>query len=202
MKKKQPKETTLSILKDIKKILTRIEKGINTQAVDAINVPSQDIKIAGNTITVEFPQLTAKEMIEQCGNKIGNDKVLYSYPDGWYSDEAFYTSEKPRKGTITVTLELLHKGKSWNECNDIAQKEGITMLNFPEIVYLLINSPAFRKMLEGLNYTWSSSRSARGYLVHIGKCGVGGVLVGGWHPRRSDSGLGVCFSHSASNLKP
>lgn len=145
-----------------------------------------------------FPQKTAKEILGD--NKLPNgNPILWNIE--WYKNEDFFTKELPRKGSVTVNLELLHKGKSWDECTKIAKDEGQEMLNFAEVVYLLKTNEQFWKLFENYQYTWTSSRSSFGLLVNVGDAdsnGVCGVLDG---PRFSYSNLGVCFSRSES-LKP
>lgn len=62
--------------------------------------------------------LTAEQIIKSCNNKTSKDTpVLWS--TSWHENETFYTQEKTRGGTYEVD-ELAHKGKSWNECAEIA----------------------------------------------------------------------------------
>lgn len=192
--KKQPKkkETVLSVLQEMRDIL---KKAYLPQPTVAELLGTQDNKFL---YTVTFPQKTAKEILGD--NKMPNgNPVLYNTE--WYKNENFFTKEFPRKGSVTVNLELLHKGKSWDECTKIAKDEGQEMLNFAEVVYLLKTSEQFWKLFENYQYTWVSSRSSFGGLVSLGNAASGGVRVGRGFPGNSFSDLGVCFSRSES-LKP
>jgi len=154
---------------------------------------SELVKSEPTTLTVDFPELTAKEIMEQCDNKVAGGKLLYNID--WYKDEDFFTTEKTRKGKRTIDLELLHKGKSWNKCNVL--KGDKEMLNFPEVVYLLANYQEFRDLLTSYKYTWTSSRDSSGLLLFVGFFVEGGANVNRWYPRvRDDVALGVCFSRS------
>lgn len=174
------KETVLSVLKEIRDILKKKEV--------------EPLKELPNSITIDFPSLTAQQMVEDCDNKVDGGKLLYN--TSWYEKEAFYTTEKTRKGTRTINAELLYKGKSWNECKDIADKEGLSMLNFAEVIWLLKTSKEFRELLTGYNWTWTSSRSSYGYLVDVGRFDSYGADVYRRGPGYSGSDLGVCFSRS------
>jgi len=90
------KETILDVLKDIRNILRE-------RAVDAINVESID---ESKYLKITFPEKTAKEIVDECNNKLGSGKLLYN--TSWYEKEAFYTTEKTRPGTRYVSKELVH----------------------------------------------------------------------------------------------
>lgn len=148
------------------------------------------------TLNVNFPSLTAKQIMKSCDNKIGDDKLLYNtdwYQDDWYQDEDFFTKEKTRKGKRVIELELQHNGETWNECNELGE-----MLNFAEVLYLVKEYPEFRELLTGYKWTWTSSRSSDGRLVYSGSFGPLGLLVLNGRPGYSYSRLGVCFSRSGT----
>lgn len=200
MKKKQPKETVLSTLReiltvqnDMRELLGEIRDFTYLSAGKKETIP----EVKDNAVTVTFPQLTAKEMIEKYDNKLGDNKILFN-PKGWYEKEAFYTLEKPRSGTFKISFELLHKGKSWNECKDLL-KEGQSMPNFAECVHLLIHYNDFRNMLENYNWMWTSSHSLERHVVLLGCFDSGGLNVDFVGPYYSHSNLGSCFS---LQLKP
>lgn len=152
--------------------------GLEIEVVDCINEPEKPAKApfinAANTITVTFPSKTAKEIVEECDNKVGNGKLLYNTE--WYKDEDFFKKEKTRKGTKTINLELLHKGKTWDECKELVGEEN--MLNFAEVVYLMREFPEQLKgVLKDWHYTWTSSRDSDGGLVCAGYFDSGGANV-------------------------
>lgn len=191
------KETTLSVLKEMRDILKRAYPEPLGQNLAAVYTPPKLIQPDNKFLyTLDFPSLTAQEILTACSNSVNGGKILYSDLTGWYEKESFFTTEKTREGKRTINLELLHKNKSWNECNGIAIKEGMEMLNFAEVIYLLKVSAEFRKMLTGYNWTWTSSRSSSGGLVNVGKFDSNGAGVFRDKPDYSDSDLGVCFSRS------
>lgn len=146
---------------------------------------------------ITFPNKTAKEIIEACDNKLGDRPFLYSI--SWYKDEDFYTKEKCRKGEREISDEIEHYGKSWNECSILIKGE---MLNFAEYVWVIkCYFEKNGKLPEENDYKWSwtSSRSSRGYLVYVGSCDSDGVGVYYGRPGRSYSNLGVRFSRAIDN---
>ena len=177
------KETTLNVLKEIRDILK--SKELVTLSV---------AQLQNNEVAVDFPELTAEEIMNSCDNKVAGGKLLYN--TDWYKKEDFFTKEKTRKGRRIIAKKLLHKGKSWNQCAEIAKKEDKEMLNFAEVVYLIKENKDFRKLITDWNYTWTSSRRSDGRLVNVGSFRSGEASVNGWTPGYSDSGLGVCFSRS------
>lgn len=147
------------------------------------------------TLSVTFPPKTAKQLVEECKNKVENGKLLYN--TDWYKDELFYTTDKCRKGKRTVTLELQGLDKTWNECDTLVKEQGGEMLNFAEIVYLLREYPEVRKVLDW-NWTWTAVRNADGRLVCVGDADASGANVNGNGPRRAYGHLGVLFSRSGT----
>lgn len=145
--------------------------------------------------TITIPSgLTAHDMIKKCDNKTSTGTpVLYNID--WYKDEAFYTTEKTRGGTYEIpTLE--HKGKSWNACDKIAQKEDREMFTFAELLYLMIEHEKQTKghLLGSWEYSWTSSRGSGGGLVYVGDFDSAGAGVFSRSPDDSYSILGVCLS--------
>lgn len=145
--------------------------------------------------TITIPSgLTAHNMIKKCDNKTSTGTpVLYNID--WYKDEAFYTTEKTRGGTHEIpTLE--HKGKSWNTCHKIAQKEDREMFTFAELLYLMIKHEKETKehFLGGWEYSWTSSRASVGGLVRVGGFDSAGAGVYSASPGNSKGILGVCLS--------
>lgn len=141
------------------------------------------------SITVNFPSITAKEIYK---------KAPELFRDiGWYKNEDFFTKEKTRAGKKEVDLELKHKGKSWNEIDEL--KGELDFLNFAEVMYLVWKLPKFRKTIKE-NYTRTSSRRSDGDLVYVGDFESDGVYVYWYRPGRSDSDLGVSFSRGLDNF--
>lgn len=179
------KETILDVLKDIRNLLRE-------KAVDAINVPSID---KSKYLKVTFPNKTAKEIIDECENKLGKDKFLYNTE--WYKNEKFFTEEKCRPGIRYVSKELIGLDKDWNECKELVENQDGEMLNFAETIFFI--QEYFEQTDEypwNLKWSWTSSRSSFGDLVRAGGCDSGGVDVVRDFPGRSGSDLGVCFSRS------
>src|ERR1035437_5827446 len=55
--------------------------------------------------TIHIPSKTAKEIVEECDNKVAGGKLLYS--TSWYENEDFYTKEKCRPRTVKIPTEIL-----------------------------------------------------------------------------------------------
>lgn len=195
MKKQTPKkkETVLSVLLRIEQEIKMItacmtETKTNTESVKPVLEPK------ANEIIVDFPAKTMKEIYEETGNKAGDGKFLYNV--SWYADEEFYTTEKCRAGKRIVSLDLAHKGKSWNECKGLL-KDGDEMLSPAEVVYLLAYVPEYREVLKGWNYTWTSRRDSDGNLVGVGGFDGEGADVYGYSADSSRDALGLSFSRRA-----
>lgn len=173
--KKKP-ETILSVLKKMAKDISAIRAALETR------VPAdQPAKTAEKPPKNTFPQKTAKEILEECGNSVDGGKLLYSGLNGRYATEDFFTKETCRPISMDFT-ELLHKGKSWNECMNISMlSDSFSMFNFAEVVYLILESKEFRDQLQGWNYTWTSSHDSGGNLVRVGVFADGGADVGRPH---------------------
>lgn len=155
-----------------------------------------DVRKMIKTITVTFPELTAKQIVKECDNKVENGTLLYG---DRYLEEDFYTKEKTRPGTRAVNTELLHKGKSWNEIKNMGMEENL--LNFAEVVYLLRESKEFRDMLRypnesGAWWTWTSSHGSGGRLVYVGYFDDAGAAVHSYSPEDRHDILGASFSRS------
>lgn len=176
------KQTTLSVLIEIRDLLKSTIS--NSQSI-----------VNNDYLTLTFPDKTAKELVEECGNKLGSGKLLYN--TSWYENEKFYTKEKCRVRTCKVSKELIGKGKNWKECVALAKEQNGEMLNFAEIIFFIqeyykqTNTYPWK-----LDWSWTSTHSSCGLLVGVGYCDADGVSVGRADPRRSGSSLGVCFSSS------
>lgn len=146
---------------------------------------------------ITFPNLTAKEIIEACDNKLGNGKLLFSISR--YKDEDFYTTEKCRPMTVEIDSAVTHLGKTWNKCKAL-ETLGIQMLNFAEMIYFIQEYCKANGTYPDSNWSWTSSRSSRGVLVIVGYCDSDGVRVSDDDPALSGSYLGVRFSRSAATF--
>lgn len=146
------------------------------------------------SVIVDFPDLTAREIVEKCGNKVTGGRLLWN--KDWYEKEAFFATDRCRKGRRLVDLDLAHRGKSWDECKSLAGS--LEMLNFAEVVYLLANHEEFREVLGGDNWTWTSSLESAGKLVSVGDFTSGGAYVGRKESGYASSYLGVTLSRSAT----
>lgn len=178
------KETTLSVLKEIRDLLKeKQEKSIETE-------------VSGDWFEIDFPEVTSEEIIKRTGNKTSTGTPILYYPKGWYEHEAFYTTEKTRKGKSRIKLELVHKGKTFDECKVLVENEGGEMLNFPELLYFLVEyeKKTGRHLLEDYKYSWTSSRSSGGGLVIGGGFDSDGMGVDGRLPVSAGGRLGVLFS--------
>lgn len=150
-----------------------------------------------NMLLIDFPEKTAKEIIGECNNKVGEGKLVWS-TDSWYKNEDFYTKEKSRTGKRWVSKELAMMGMSWNACDRSLKEDGDEMLNFAETLWFLKTYiETFKEYPDDLNYSWTSSRSSYGSLVYVGRCASDGVRVGRGSPGGSLSRLGVRFSRSS-----
>lgn len=177
------KETTLSVLKDIRKILQDQSTGMDAKSAEE---PDNS-----GFMKIDFPEKTAKEIVDECDNKLGDGKLLYS---SWVGNEDFYTKEKTRKGIRYVSKEMIGMGKNWDECAALAKDQNGEMLNFAEMLFFFKTYFEQTGKYYTTNYSWSSSRSSSGRLVDLGRCARDGVYVGDDDPGRSASYLGLCFS--------
>lgn len=145
-----------------------------------------------NTYRLNFPTMTAKEIITKCDNKGKGGKILYNT---WMFNEDFYKKEKTREGWKTIDLDLIGKGKTFDECKELAEKSGGEMLNFAEFIYLIVEyeKETGKRLFEN-EYTWTSSRASGGTLAISGGFGSVGVYSSRWGPRGSASFMGVCVS--------
>lgn len=90
-----------------------VGESLASQVLGAPKFVPEQKPVTNNTITVDFPAFTAKEIMEKVDNKAGDGKLLYLGFNGWYAKEDFYTKEKTRKGKRNIDLFLSMKGKSW-----------------------------------------------------------------------------------------
>lgn len=117
---------------------------------------------------ITFPNKSAKEIVEECCNKLGSGKLLYST---WLEGQDFFTKEKCRSRTVEVSDQIKHLDKTWDECSDFVKKKGGEMLNFAEYIWFVkCHFERTGKYPEENEYKWSwtSSRSSLGYLVCVG----------------------------------
>ena len=134
---------------------------------------------------ITFPNKTAKQLYEECGNKLGKGKLLYNID--WYKNEDFFTKEKCRKGTREIITDLTPTlGKTWDECSHLGQ-----MLNFAELLWCVIKIPDF---LKEFKHSWTSSRASYGDFVVAGDFDDDGGFVSWRGPRDSRSDVGCAFS--------
>ena len=177
MKDKMKKETTLSVLKEIRDILKR--QNIVKPVID-------------NTFfEVTFPDKTAQEIVGD--NTLGNGKFLWNI--SWYKDKDFFTKEKCRVGTRLVSTELIGLDKTWNECSDLVREKGGEMLNFAELLFFAQEYyKSTGKYLFNSKWAWTSSKSSVGSLVNVGSFDRDGALVRGSWPVSSRSDVGCPFS--------
>ena len=145
---------------------------------------------------ITFPNKTAKQLYEECGNKLGKSKLLYN--NDWYKNEDFFTKEKCREGTREIITDLTPTfGKTWDECKEMGE-----MLNFAELLWCVIKIPDF---LKEYKYSWTSSRTSDGSFVVAGDFLDDGGAVSGGRPRYSPSIIGCAFSAVAlksSTIEP
>lgn len=185
----------IEVMDDAGPVLGSLIGNYNTTVNQPVGA-SLNAPIKPQTITVDFPALTAKEILKKVDNKAGDGKLLYAGFDGWYAKEDFYTKEKTRKGKRNVDLFFSMRDKSWNECHESSPDD---MLNFAEVVYLLAFHPEFREVLRygndsGAWWTWTSSRDSGGGLVRVGGFDGRGADVRGHGPGYRSDGLGLVSS--------
>lgn len=186
------KETTLSVLKEIRDILIN-GKPVGDVVKERIEKPVDESAY----FKITFPSKTAKEIVDECENKLESGKLLYDR-EGWKKDEDFFTKEKTRPRTVYVHKEIIGFGKTHSECVELIKKEGGEMLNMAEMIFVYQEYfKATGKYLDENNWSWTSSRSSGGGLVIVGGCDAGGVGVGIGYPGGSSSRLGVRFFRSA-----
>ena len=143
-----------------------------------------------------FPNKTAKEIVDECDNKLGKGKFLYDID--WYKDEDFYTMEKCSPRTVEVIEEIQHLGKTWNECKAMEKSGKVEMLNFPEYLYFIQEYYKKYDKYFDSKWSWTSSHSSFGDLVRLGGGDAGGVRVLDGGPWGSRDYLGVVFSCSVA----
>jgi len=187
------KETTLSILREIRDLLKNKTAGIDSkQSASASTIPPKE-----EFILFDFPEITAKEIIEKANNKTSkNTPILYSID--WYKNEPFYMTEKTRKGKRWVKITPSFMGKSWDECKDLMATEGGEMLNFAELLYVFVE----HEKTTGINilknnYSWVSSISS-GCPVSFGSAGAEGAYVSRGGPDCAWYLVGAVFSRIES----
>lgn len=184
---KQKKETTLSVLQDIRALLQ-----VNNIEIEGIKQPAIQPVPKPNELTFILPTITAKEIYEQSGNKTSKGTpLIYST---WMLKEPFFTTETTRPGTVVITKDILHKGKSYAECKELLEKDGGEVLNFAEWLYILWQheKATGERLFSGYEYTWTSSLVGAGDVSCVGHFGEDGLNVGSWlGERHGDVGVGA-----------
>lgn len=198
--KKTPKQEAVDIVRtSIERIADALEDialslKLNKSMDDLVDA-QMELQELEKSDYITFPSKTAQQIVEECNNSIAGGKLLYST---WLEKEDFYTKETCRPRTVKIPTEILHPGKSWNECKELIGEDN--MFNFAEIMYMLRECESFRKLLswegKSVYYTWTNSRDSDGRLLYVGLFDSDGSSVNDWHPRDSDSSMGVCFSRS------
>lgn len=201
---KTKKETTLSVLKDIRTLLQKADNRASSTAVDALNVITPSAILVGLGYNndkywrITFPEKTAKEIMDKCSNKLGDGKFLYNVD--WYKNEDFFTKEKTRPGVRYVAKDFIGQRKDWNECKELVEKEKGEMMNFAELLWLHKTYFEEHKLyLDSNLWSWTSSRSSDGNFVFAGGAGAGGLGVGRGGPGGSGSDIVVRFFRSYLN---
>lgn len=142
-----------------------------------LEITSQE---AHNEIIVDFPELTAKEIIGD-GKFEGHD---FFWSD-WFLKKPFYTKEKCRKGKKAISLITTDLGISGE---DALKKD---LLNFPEFVYLCKNSQEFRDSFTDYNWIWLSSKSGARLVCSGWRPGIHRLYVRAGDLAIQDDTLGV-----------
>jgi hypothetical protein len=146
-----------------------------------------------NYFKITFPDKTAKEIVDECGNKACKGKLLYDI--SWYKDEDFYTKEKCRAGTREVSIDLIGKGETWNDSKKLVEKEDGEMLNMAEMIWFAKTylEETGKYLFDG-DFSWTSSISSGGSLLRFGYFGSDGAHLHGNRPGRDWTILGSVFS--------
>lgn len=192
------KDTILSVLIEIRDILKYPLLQSSTDGtiskVTGISLAAQILsKPDLNRVTITIPKgITGQMIYRDSDNKTSKGTPLL-YNINWYKDEKFFTTEKTRGGTYTIDKEINHKGKTWQECKDIAEKANDQFLNFAEWLYILWKheKDTGERLFSKWEYLWTSSRDSDGRLVNVGDFDDYGAHVDGHEPvsRRDDLGL-------------
>lgn len=196
---KQKKETILSVLKDIRALLkANIGEKPTESLISAID--KQKFTENNGKVRMYFPSITAKEIRTQSENKIskGTPLLYADAGDAWYENEPFFTTEKTRPGFKTIDLDLIGKGKNWNDCEALIKEKGGEMLNFTETLYLVwqYEKQTGRRLLEN-EYVWTASQTAdRVRFASFGLFDDRGARVSCFFPRLEWDEPGVLFSCS------
>jgi hypothetical protein len=149
------------------------------------------------TFIVDIPEVTAQELYQKTGNKLGEGKLLYNID--WYENEPFFTTEKSRAGHYEIEVELLEesRNKTHVEQDELLRKNKAIRFNFAEVLYIAIE---YYKQTGNYwlpnGYYWTCSLSSDGGLVVFGACAAVGANVDDWLPRVSGVHLGVVLSRS------
>lgn len=153
------------------------------------------------TLKIQFPKkpLTSKEIMGD--NTLAGGTFLYNGTNGWYTNQAFFITEKTRKGSVVVDLEITHRNTTYTEAHTALEKQGDEMLNFAEYLYILKEYPEFREILKGSNYIRTSSFGSGGDRVRVGGFVAGGLGVLDWSGSRRGDALGVAAARKSLNSR-
>lgn len=179
------KETTLSVLKEIRDLLRDKKEETSSR------------EVSSNEIIIDMPSMTMKDIYKKSGNKTSKGTPLF-YNTGWYENEDFFTKEKTRKGKWKVSKTLLEetRNKTWNEQEEILKSKGATRLNAAEVMYILWQheKTTGERLLDDWNYTWTSSKTSDGRLAYVGIFSDSGGYVYRGRAGISSGSLGSVFS--------
>jgi hypothetical protein len=194
MKKTKKKETTLSVLKEIRDLLKQQTAPVVTNVSDFNN---KDViyELPNDEIKIYIPSVTAKEIKDRCNNKTSKGTpFIWST---WWDSYDFFTKEKTREGRYIIGKNLIEgsTNKTWHEQEILLKEKGGIRLNLAEMLYILYayEKQTGIKLLED-KYYWTSSLKPAGDLLYVGDFGSVGVDGSGWYPDRSDGIMGVSLS--------
>lgn len=186
------KETQLSVLQEIRDLLKA-----QTPQVAPISAKAPSFEEKDGWVLMDFPQITAKELIEEYDNKTSvGTPILYEI--NWYKDEKFFTTEKTRPGKRWMQKEIGNKGKSWTECNKLAKEQRYELPSFAELLYFLVEYERITgtRLMSDWEFPWTNSRASGGKLVYVGAFDGGGASVGSYRPVVRLDVIGSSFSRS------
>ena len=228
MKTKVKKETTLSVLQDIRDMMRehwgedkkprsvgeKIVKDWQDAHFDVINLADKPLplnvpEVPNGHFLIYIPSLTMKEIVEEADDKASDGKPLV-YNISWYKDEKFYTEELTRAGWYVVSERLFGKNKNWGEQETEIKNLKGKRLNAAEELYIqyAYEKVNGKKLTHGdhvkndspynWEYAWTSSLSSYGYVVHVGGFGADGVFVADAYPVLRHADLGFRLSRRCS----
>lgn len=218
MKTKVKKETTLSVLQDIRDMMREHwNKDVEVPETNfggticlvksAPKAPEQPIP--NGHFLIYIPSITMKEIVEEADNKASNGKPLM-YNISWYKDEKFYTEEKAREGWYVVSERLMGKNKNWGEQETEIKNLKGERLNAAEELYiqyayekvngerLTYGEQCKKDSSYNWEYSWTSSLSSLGSVVDVGFFDAVGVFVADDYPGYRNDLLGFRLSRRCS----